>query len=90
MKNFDTKYPVEGSSALQPHYGAAPARHARIIAFPEVQGASGAPRVESRIAADLRNGTVQGLSFGRMQRWQAALGGCAFAALALVGVVLGL
>ncbi|WP_270296445.1 hypothetical protein [Eggerthella sinensis] len=53
-------------------------------------GASAAPRVESRIAAGLRNGTVQGLSFGRMQRWQAALGGCAFAALALVGVVLGL
>ena len=86
MKNFDTKYPVEGSSALQPHYGAAPARHARIIAFPEAQGASAAPR----IAAGLRNCTVQGLSFGRMQRWQAALGGCAFAALALVGVVLGL
>ena len=35
MKNFEMNCPVEGTSALQPKLDSAPARRARIIAFPQ-------------------------------------------------------
>lgn len=87
MKNFDTKYPVEGTSALQPNYQTAPISRARIIAFPVVQDPHDARRSQAGIASILRDGTVQGLSFGRMQRWQAVLAGCVLAVLSFVSLL---
>lgn len=96
MKKFETKYPVEGSAALQPKASTAPAHHARIIAFPVQRQARGNVRaVEAQparttLAAALHVGGVQGTPFGRMQRWQAVAGGCMFAAAALASLFIGM
>lgn len=94
MKNFEMKYPVEGTSALQPKLDPAPARRARIIAFPErpISGARVAQprRASESLVSAVRAGTAQGVSFDRVQRWQAVLGGCVFAALAFAGLIVGL
>ena len=80
MKNFEMNCPVEGTSALQPKLDSAPARRARIIAFP--QHAVLPDR-------DVRAVSAQGVAFGRVQRWQAVVGGCVFAALALASLFAG-
>lgn len=94
MKNFEMNYPVEGTSALQPKLDSAPARRARIIAFPERPsqdgGAARSKHGSASFASALRAGTAQGVSFGRMQRWQAVVAGCAFGALALASLLMGL
>ena len=81
MKNF------EGTSALQPKLDSAPARRARIIAFP--QHAVLPDRDGASIVSAVRTGSAQGVAFGRVQRWQAVVGGCVFAALALASLFAG-
>lgn len=94
MKNFEMKYPVEGASALQPRLDATPVRRARIIAFPEhaaqAKYENHAARNDMSILSAVRAGTVQGISYGRMQRWQAIVGGCVFATLAFVSLLAGM
>lgn len=102
MKNFETNYPVEGTSALKPKYDMVSAQRACIIAFPEdrvrrvarMQPASACTnqgsfmhRVESTVTSAMA-GTAQGSSFGRMQRWQAVAAGCVFSALAFGSLLL--
>lgn len=104
MKNFEMKYPVEGTSALKAKPDTVSAQHARIIAFPEARArhairvapapirmdqGSFAHRAESRVSSAMA-GTVYGLPFGRMQRWQAVAGGFALTALAFGGLLLSL
>ena len=93
MKNFETNYPVEGTSALQPKLDPA-LQCARIIAFPgrpvPMEGGSREHAGRSTIALAVRTGTAQGVSFGRVQRWQAVVGGCAFAALSFASLFMGL
>ena len=87
MKNFEMNCPVEGTSALQPKLDSAPARRARIIAFPQhavLPDRDGASSVSA-----VRTGSAQGVAFGRVQRWQAVVGGCVFAALALASLFAG-
>ena len=79
--------PVEGTSALQPKLDSAPARRARIIAFP--QHAVLPDRDGASIVSAVRTGSAQGVAFGRVQRWQAVVGGCVFAALALASLFAG-
>lgn len=94
MKNFEMKYPVEGTSALQPKLDSAPARQARIIAFPERAAQTGSSAHagcgDASFASAVRAGTAQGVSFGRVQPWQAVVGGCVFAALAFASLFMGL
>lgn len=87
MKNFEMNCPVEGTSALQPKLDSAPARRARIIAFP--QHAVLPDRDGTSIVSAVRTGSAQGVAFGRVQRWQAVVGGCVFAALALASLFAG-
>ena len=87
MKNFEMNCPVEGTSALQPKLDSAPARRARIIAFP--QHAVLPDRDGASIVSAVRTGSAQGVAFGRVQRWQAVVGGCVFAALALASLFAG-
>lgn len=87
MKNFEMNCPVEGTSALQPKLDSAPARRARIIAFP--QHAVLPDRDGASIVSAVRTGSAQGMAFGRVQRWQAVVGGCVFAALALASLFAG-
>lgn len=93
MKNFEINCPVEGTSALQPKLDPASARHARIIAFPRHAALSArdmrAVRNGASIVSAVRAGSVQGVAFGRVQRWQAVVGGCVFAALALASLFVG-
>lgn len=104
MEKFEMYYPVEGTSALKPKLSSESAQPARIISFPElrtrqdartgcalvrVERGSFVHRVESTVAAAMA-GTVQGSSFGRMQRWQAVAGGCTFVALAFGSLLLSL
>ena len=84
MKNFEMNCPVEGTSALQPKLDSAPARRARIIAFP--QHAVLPDRDGASIVSAVRTGSAQGVAFGR---WQAVVGGCVFAALALASLFAG-
>ena len=81
MKNFEMNCPVEGTSALQPKLDS------RIIAFP--QHAVLPDRDGASIVSAVRTGSAQGVAFGRVQRWQAAVGGCVFAALALASLFAG-
>ena len=67
MKNFEMNCPVEGTSALQPKLDSAPARRARIIAFP--QHAVLPDRDGASIVSAVRTGSAQGVAFGRVQRW---------------------
>ena len=78
MKNFEMNCPVEGTSALQPKLDSAPARRARIIAFP--QHAVLPDRDGASIVSAVRTGSAQGVAFG---------GGCVFAALALASLFAG-
>ena len=87
MKNFEMNCPVEGTSSLQPKLDSAPARRARIIAFP--QHAVLPDRDGASIVSAVRTGSAQGVAFGRVQRWQAVVGGCVFAALALASLFAG-
>lgn len=87
MKNFEMNCPVEGTSALQPKLDSAPARRARIIAFPK--HAVLPDRDGASIVSAVRTGSAQGVAFGRVQRWQAVVGGCVFAALALASLFAG-
>ena len=87
MKNFEMNCPVEGTSALQPKLDSAPARRARIIAFPP--HAVRPDRAGASIVSAVRTGSAQGVAFGRVQRWQAVVGGCVFAALALASLFAG-
>ncbi len=41
------------------------------------------------IVSAVRTGSAQGVAFGRVQRWQAVVGGCVFAALALASLFAG-
>ena len=84
MKNFEMNCPVEGTSALQPKLDSAPARRARIIAFP--QHAVLPDRDGASIVSAVRTGSAQGVAFGRVPRWQAVVGGSVFAALALASL----
>ena len=90
MKNFEMNCPVEGTSALQPKLDSAPARRARIIAFPQHAVLPDrdvrAVRDGASIVSAVRTGSAQGVAFGRVQRWQAVVGGCVFAALALASL----
>ena len=83
MKNFEMNCPVEGTSALQPKLDSAPARRARIIAFPQHAVLPDrdvrAVRDGASIVSAVRTGSAQGVAFGRVQRWQAVVGGCVFA-----------
>ena len=93
MKNFEMNCPVEGTSALQPKLDSAPARRARIIAFPQHAVLPDrdvrAVRDGASIVSAGRTGSAQGVAFGRVQRWQAVVGGCVFAALALASLFAG-
>ena len=93
MKNFEMNCPVEGTSALQPKLDSAPARRARIIAFPQHAVLPDrdvrAVRDRDSIVSAVRTGSAQGVAFGRVQRWQAVVGGCVFAALALASLFAG-
>ena len=88
MKNFEMNCPVEGTSALQPKLDSAPARRARIIAFPQHAVLPDrdvrAVRDGASIVSAVRTGSAQGV-----QRWQAVVGGCVFAALALASLFAG-
>ena len=90
MKNFEMNCPVEGTSALQPKLDSAPARRARIIAFPQHAVLPDrdvrAVRDGASIVSAVRTGSAQGVAFGRVQ---AVVGGCVFAALALASLFAG-
>ena len=54
------------------------------------RGQGHAGRGDASFASAVRAGTAQGVSFGRVQRWQAVVGGCVFAALAFASLFMGL
>ena len=79
MKNFEMNCPVEGTSALQPKLDSAPARRARIIAFPQHAVLPDrdvrAVRDGASIVSAVRTGSAQGVAFGRVQRWSRPIKG---------------
>lgn len=101
MKNFETRCPIDGTSALLPQLDAVP-QAATIIEFPgqvrqdtfalnlSSQGAVREYVREKGVVRTLRDGSLAGCSYHRMKTWQAALAGCAFTLFSLVSILAGL
>ena len=49
----------------------------------------GTSALQPKLDSAVRTGSAQGVAFGRVQRWQAVVGGCVFAALALASLFAG-
>ncbi len=101
MKNFETRCPIDGTSALLPQLDAV-SQAATIIEFPgQVRQYTSASNLSSQSAVreyvrekgvvrTLRDGSLAGCSYHRMKSWQAALAGCAFTLFSLVSILAGL
>lgn len=101
MKNFETRCPIDGTSALLPQLDAVP-QAATIIEFPgyvrqrasvsnlSSQSANSEYACEKGVVRTLRDGSLAGCSYHRMKSWQAALAGCAFTLFSLVSILVGL
>lgn len=102
MKNFEVRYPTNGTAALQPKLEQRAMTRARIIEFPErhaqhgVQTARNLPNVpshgilDSNMAQTIRFGTARGCAFDRIAPWQAVLIGGAFSLISLASLLIGL
>ncbi|WP_080797363.1 hypothetical protein [Arabiibacter massiliensis] len=100
MKNFAMRYPVNGTSALQPKLSHPSSSRGTIIKFPAqaapcaAHGSLGAQRCGARdrilgseLVRSLRYGTAKGRSYDRIAPWQAVVAGIVFAAVALLAVL---
>lgn len=98
MKNFEVRYPTDGTSALQPKLAHTPVGGGAIIEFPgnASQSARAGRSVAghrsilcSDMARSLRSGSARGCAYDRIAPWQAALAGVVFATAALLVLLLG-
>ena len=105
MKNFETRCPSNGTSALQPRFEERPSKRGVIIAFPERTTASmeacsatrfplassiGDHFAQSDVLLTLRYGSSQGQSYDRVKPWQAVLTGVVFSTISLASLLLSL
>ena len=97
MKNFEMRYPIIGTSALQPKFDHPSSSTGFIIEFP-ARSAAGAANEESctrlrdrvldsEMVRSLRFDSAKGRAYGRIAPWQAALAGIVFAMTAFVVLV---
>ena len=104
MKNFEVRCPVDGTSALQPEFERGVGRAATIIAFPGDpastkpcmrDGNLSAAKARDRLMAtdmawSLKNGSVHGRSYDRVEPWQAIAAGIVFVSLSVCSLLVGL
>lgn len=103
MRNFEVRYPTDGTSALQPELHSCSVKNARILSFPnhavspdcfEVRSISasrpGSCGTLQGFVRTLRQGNCRGRAYDRFNTGQAVAGGIVLTACSFAGVLLSL
>lgn len=103
MRNFEMRYPTDGTSALQPELHDCSVKNARILSFPNRAASSGGFEVRSvsrscpgscgtfeGLVRILRQGNCRGRAYDRFNTRQAVTGGIVLTACSFASVLLSL